>query len=184
MQGYKSQLALVLLVLLMHSLLHSSDSTIPRESLVFSCLDKPFVSVAAMGPKHDGFPAVELVLTDPKGRNAGLGHNRIPHSSYGNIVEMKRYPERSKARAVEVCNAEQGIYALEVHELSNERYLLEAKGEDGDAANSAVAILKHVGEKGRVRRYYFKFTIIGPRLDVSWLDGEGREQLVLEVPEW
>jgi hypothetical protein len=152
---------------------------------MFSCLGRPFVSVAAMTPRRDGFPAVELVLTDPLGRTAGAGlHGKqIPESSYGNIVEIPRHPQRSKARAVEVCNAEQGIYEVKVEELAIDPYLLVANG-DGDVDKADSAILNHIGRKGRIRRYRFKVTIKDRQVTLSWLDAQGHQQLLIETPEW
>lgn len=163
----------------------AGDSAETKESMMFSCLGRPFVGVAAMTPQRDGFPAVRLMLTDPLGRTAGEGSRgrRIPESSYGNIVEIPQHPDRSKARAVEVCNAEQGVYEIRVEELATDPYLLLASG-DGAADKSDSAILNHIGRKGRIRQYRFKFTIKDRRLSLNWLDAQGREQLLIETPEW
>ena len=98
----KPELLLVLTTFLglMPKLAGGVDSAQIQDSLAFSCLDKPFVSVAVTTPNHDGFPAVELVLRDPMGRVSGFesGDNPIPNSAYGNIVQMPEHPLRSKAQ--------------------------------------------------------------------------------------
>jgi hypothetical protein len=160
------------------------DSRQVKESLAFSCLGRSFVSVAVMTPERDGFPAVQLMLTDPSGRTAGEGPGeRIPDSSWGEIVQLPEHPQRSRARAVEVCNAEQGIYQVKVRELGSGPYLLVASA-SGDADNDSSAVLHHIGRKGRIRLYRFKFTVKDRQLNLRWLDSEGREQALIETPEW
>ncbi len=81
----------------------------PRPSLALSCLDVPFLSVSLSSPKRDMMPATRFVVTDPIGRKAGEHQkgNTIPRSRYAEIVEIPKLPLRSKALAVEICNAQQ-----------------------------------------------------------------------------
>lgn len=163
----------------------AQDSAQTKQSLAFSCLDKSFLSVDALTLERDSFPAVQLTLTDPQGRTAGGDSTGepIPDSSYGKIVQLPKYPQRSKALAIEVCNAEQGVYELNVRELGNASYIIIASA-SGNTDNGSSAILNHVGRKGRIRQYKFKFTIKGRQLNLNWLDGQGHEQLLIEPPEW
>ena len=180
-----SRLALVTMFLIAIRISLAGDSAQPKESLRFSCLGRSFVSVAAMAPRRDGFPAVELVLTDPLGRTTGEGSHgkQIPESSYGDILEIPQHAERSKARAVEVCDAEQGVYEIKVEELATGPYLLVASA-NGATDNGDSAILNHIGRKGRIRQYRFRFAIRDRKLTLNWLDAQGHEQLLIETPEW
>jgi hypothetical protein len=156
-----------------------------KDALAFSCHGKPFVRVAALTQKRDSFPSVELTITDPVGRVEGEENRskRIPDSSYGRIVEVPQHPEMSKAVAVEVCNAEQGIYSLEIGETGSGPYVVMADG-DGDVDIGGSTFLYHVGRPGRVLRYKFRFTIKDRKVDIGWLDDKGKEQAILETPEW
>jgi hypothetical protein len=164
----------------------ATKSTDIKDSLIFSCLGKTALSVEAMTSRHVGFPEVQLTLTDPQGRTAGEDSrgDRIPGSRYSRIFGTpKPHKEYSKSRAVEVCNAEQGIYQLTLHEVANESYLINAMG-TGDVDVEGGITLYHVGKPGRVRHYRFSFSIKDRKLEMNWLDGEGREQLIIEPPEW
>lgn len=102
--AYLSLVAILVTVMSIPASAQASGMRV-AESLAFSCLGKPFVRASAMTQHRDGFPNVQLTLTDPLGRIAGeepKGGERIPDSSYGKIVEMPGHPEYSKARAVEV----------------------------------------------------------------------------------
>jgi hypothetical protein len=160
-------------------------STKPRNSLAFSCLGSPFISLYAAGPSHITFPAVGLTLTDPLWRSGGYGtrRNTIPHSRYARVFEIPDAPERSKSLALEICNAKQGVYEFEVTELANESYLLGVRG-NAKTENGAALELEHVSEKGRVRRYRFIFKIEGRRLILNWLDKNEKERIWIEDSEW
>jgi hypothetical protein len=103
------------------------------DSLRYSCFDHPFLSVSAQVAEHEAFPDVDLRLTDPKGRNTGNGRQDrpIPNSHYGKIVEMPKHPERSKAVAVEVCDAIEGRYSFTVSEHGRGDYIVSVGGDDG-----------------------------------------------------
>jgi hypothetical protein len=161
----------------------ASDPAAKEESLAPSCVGRSFVSVAAMIPRRDGFPSVQLALTDPLGRTAGRSSagEQIPDARYGNIVQIPPQPERSKARAVEVCGAEEGIYNFVVQEERDGPYLIVVTGRS--AKNEDSEILNHVGRKDRIRSYRFRFTVVDGRVRVRWLDTEGHEQTMIEDPE-
>ena len=160
-------------------------STKPRNSLAFSCLDSPFISFFAAGPAHRTFPAVSLSLIDPLGRSGGSGtkNDAIPDSHYGPVVEIPEHPEYSKSLALEICNAEQGVYEVKVTELGNEPYVLgvraSAKHENGETL-----LLHHTSEKERIRQYRFRFRIEEKGLTLGWLDKDDKEQIKIEESEW
>lgn len=75
------------------------------------------------------------------------------------------------------------MYELTIHEFGNEPYLIVAYG-SGDVDTAESAILNHIGQKGRIRRYRFRFMIKDRQLKLKWLDEEGHEQIIVETPEW
>src|SRR5450755_1716367 len=113
--------ALALLVIVLLTVIFGETQTKgskPRQSLRYSCLDKPFLTVSAYTAGHASFPDVALRLIDPLGRSSGTGSQakRIPKTQYGRAIEMPKYATRSKAIAVEVCEAIQGDYLVMVSE--------------------------------------------------------------------
>jgi hypothetical protein len=172
-------------MLLLSSAFVQGSRTEPQKSLGFSCLRRSFISVTASTSKRDRFPLVQLELTDPSERTTGKGARGsvIPSSRYAEIVELPSAPDRSKAIAVEVCDAEQGIYVLRVHELGHEPYLLSVRGM-GPAENNETLVLHHLAQEGRTRSYKFIFKIEDRHLIVRWLDDQGQEQQRIENNEW
>jgi hypothetical protein len=128
---------------------------------------------------------VQLDVTDPSGRTQGkrVHHPQIPSSRYGAVVQIPIAPERSEAIAVEVCDAELGIYEVNVHEVGSSPYQLEVRAR-GDADNSQTLALHHIATDGRTRSYRFVFKIEDRQVTASWLDDEGHEQLRIENYEW
>ena len=129
------------------------------ESLAFQCFDKPFVSVSARTRGRDTVPVVGLSLSDPLGRRQGEGvHSRkIPTSKYGEVVEVRSAPQRSKALAIEICDAKQGVYELRVEEHGSETYVLDVSGQAPDTDKTDSLLLHHIAVKGRTRNYKFTF---------------------------
>ena len=142
-----------------------------RNSLKYSCLKSPFIAVVACSTRHDGFPDVELSLTDPRGRNAGKGAhgNRIPRSRYGRMVEIPKSPDMSKAVAVEVCDAVPGRYIFTVTEHGSAEYHIDVKGYDGKGGN-----LQHMLNRrnygDRTCQFRFRFLMAENEVKIDWLD--------------
>jgi hypothetical protein len=175
----------VIVFLIGGSIGSQSSSTQPTTSLAFSCLGKLFVSVSASTPNHESIPAIGLALSDPVGRTAGFAIKRgdIPDSSYGPVIEIPKLPQRSRALALEICNAEQGLYEIKVTEFGDKPYQLTVRGA-GDAKNNSALALYHDSRKGRVRHYRFVFRIEGDQMILKWLDTDGVERLKIEQSEW
>jgi len=146
-----------------------------KDLLLYSCFHKPYVGVTAKTPQSDNFAAIELRLTDPTGRTAGYGPHKklMPHSRYGNVIELPKLPNRSKAVAVEVCGAEQGTYELEVREHDSQAYILTAQA-FGGSKRDEFQRLNSVAQVGRVCRYRFYFAIIDKSAEIYWLDESGK----------
>jgi len=163
-----------------------SSSTQPTTSLAFSCRDKAFVSVSASTPNHESIPAIGVALTDPIGRTAGFAIKRgdIPDSGYGPVIEIPKLPQRSRALALEICNAEQGLYEIKVTERGDKSYRLTVSGTGGGAKNNEALVLHHVSRSGRIRQYRFVFRIEREQIILKWLDAEGAEQVKIEQSEW
>ena len=155
------------------------DVKLPQTSLMYSCLEAPFLSISVSTPRHNTFVDVALRVVDPQHRTAGYGANDhpIPKSSYGRVIEMPRHADVSKAVAVEICDAMEGKYELTVWEHSKAEYRVHVRGMD--ANHHFTDILYPIPEEGRVCRYMFQY-----RLDtdetIRWLDGQGR---MLPFPE-
>lgn len=174
-------------VLILSSALVQGSQSKPQKSLGFSCLRRSFISVAASTPKRDRIPSVQLELTDPAGRSTGADTNGqgIPSSRYAEVVELPQAPNRSKAIAVEVCEAEQGVYQVQVHEVGLGQYLLSIRALwTGAADNMETLVQRNLGNKGRTRGYKFIYRIEDRQIVVRWLDEQGRELDRLEHNEW
>jgi len=61
-------------------------------------------------------------------------------------VEIPNAPERSKSLALEICNAKQGVYEVNVTELGSEPYLLGVRG-NAKTDNGATLSLQHISER-------------------------------------
>lgn len=148
----------------------TSESTY-LNSLKYSCLKSPFIGVSAYSPRHDGFPDVELSLTDPRGRNAGKDPRgvSIPHSEYGRTVEIPKSPEMSKSVALEVCDAVTGRYIFTVTEHGRAEYHIDVKGYDGKSGNLQHSLNRRAGG-GRTCQFRFRFLMAEGEVKIDWLD--------------
>ncbi len=157
-----------------------------HESLAFRCLDKPFISVSVRARDGDTVPAVRFSIADPQGREQGEGVRgaKIPSSSYGDVVQVRTAPQRSKALAVEICKAEQGAYDIKVEERGITPYILDVSGQAPHTDNSDTLLLHHLAQRGRIRRYRFTFRISMLQVIVRWIDPDGNERIVIENNEW
>jgi hypothetical protein len=162
-----------------------ATTTDPSESIRFSCLDSRFLRVSAHVPKHDRFPDVELQLTDELGQQAGDGkyNRRIPHSQYGRITELPKMPNRSKAVAVEVCDAKPGRYLFSVSEHGNAPYRISVTGGDGTSSNTGneTQIIYRQPSGDRGCRFSFDFFLTDGKVTIRWLDKE-KHPLPFAVP--
>ena len=144
------------------------------QSLRHSCPDKSYVRISARMPEHDSFPNVELRLTDGHKRSAGYGPVTapIPHSSYRRIIEIADAPQRSKAVAVEICDASPGSYELLVHEHGREFYVLTLSG--SAASGSLLQPLNRFAQGDRTCLYRFTFEIAANSVHIDWTDELGK----------
>ncbi len=146
-----------------------------EEAYTLSCLDVAWVRIAASTRLHDSIPAVELRLVDPNGRMAGArvsSNESIPRSHYGNIIEMPKHPEISKAVAVEVCDPRQGEYEVTVWErTTGAKYDLRIVGDSRTSMESQSLTLASVS--GRTCRFRFRLTR-REGLEIGWIDKLGR----------
>jgi len=157
------------------------------ESLAHHCFDAPFVGVYARTKNRDSAPGLQLWLIDPLNRSAGepTSGERIPDSTYGEVVQIVKLPEHSKALAVEVCNAHEGTYEIKLEEKTSEPYVLDISG-NGDVAVSSSLLLHHIPSR-RTLHYRFTFHIKGRKVLLFWLDEQGREVpegQPLEINDW
>jgi hypothetical protein len=156
------------------------------ESLAFHCFDKPFLGVSVRTRGRDVVPAVKLSLTDPLGRRQGerARSPQIPNSSYGVVVQLPERPDRSRVRAIEVCDAEPGVYQLKVEEQGGEPYVLDVTALAPKSDISPSLLLHHIPKEGRIGHYRFTLKITNGQVDIGWLDQEGHEQMRIEFNEW
>jgi hypothetical protein len=155
-----------------------------RESMLFSCLEKPFLSVSVSTPNEDVASAVQIKLVDPTGHQQGykLRGTPIPRSHYEEVVEVPNAPTRSLVRAVEICDAEAGQYELTIYEHGSDRYRIKVVSAESNA--DLYALEMRLNSRSRTRRYHLIFKIAGHQPSVSWLDGQGREQMHIENSDW
>jgi hypothetical protein len=155
-----------------------------RDSIHLSCLESPFLSVSAHTPRHDGFPDVEIRLTNPQGRSAGNGphDNQIPKSQYGKVAEMPKRPNISKAVAVEVCDAIAGRYVIRVTEHGSAEYRITVRG-GGDKVDTNAQILYLRPDGERTCEYRFYFLIAEGKAAIRWLDNGDHPLEFLRHPE-
>ena len=170
-------------LVLVHLCSHAQDA--PAASLELSCPTSPFISVSASSPDLDAIPSVRLSLQDPSGRIQGfpVATKTIPKSSYGAIAELPKHPQRSKALALEICDAQQGEYHLVIAEFGNAPYRLNVRA-DAKAKNGESLILQNLATEGRNRSYKFVFRIRKDRLELMWLDKNRTEKRFLQPAEW
>jgi len=158
-------------------------ASVSKPSLELNCLDRPFLGVAVSTPERNAIPTVQLTLRDPLGRAAGAGikHTRIPHSRYGNVVQIPNDPERSRMLAVEICDARQGVYTITIREGGNSRYRLEviASGKD-----SLFEPLHRSSRDGRILINKFAFKIQSGAAKIIWLDKTEKPLDQREIDDW
>lgn len=148
--------------------LHAAQSE-AQLSLRYSCFNKPFLTVSAHVPRHDSFPAVDLLLTDPRGRS--VGHDRaaekIPNSQYGKTIEIPGHLSQSRAVAAEVCGAIRGDYILVVSEHDDVPYLISIGGNAAEGGDQFI-IARFYPHGARTCRYRFSF-LMDEGSNVHWL---------------
>jgi hypothetical protein len=156
-----------------------------KPSLLFSCLERPFVSISASRPNHDALPPVSISVSDPSGRTVGPEPRQDNdwEATYGPVIQIPKMPQRSIAIAAEVCGATEGVYNITVTESGKGRYRLTADASIPNAQAEAL-ILRHAGRPGRVWHYKVEFRREGDKVVLRWLDKNGTEQSIVEVPEW
>ncbi|MGO8795865.1 MAG: hypothetical protein ACLQLC_13665 [Candidatus Sulfotelmatobacter sp.] len=172
------------------------------ESLAAQCDEKPFLSVAAHTRERNVIPTIDLTLSDPSHRMQGkdVRGTVIPESRYGGVVQIPSMANRSTVLAIEVCNAERGVYEIQVKEHGDEPYGLDVTAIDPETHETM--LLHHIAQDGRVLRYKFIFKLDGkkhparetskcgelpcaPDFDaVMWLDSQGYEQMRIEDNDW
>jgi hypothetical protein len=156
-----------------------------HEPLSYSCPDERFVGVSASTSERSSVPSLELTVKDPSLRTQGqeAQGNQIPTSRYGEIAEIPKEPQHSKALAVEVCNAEIGVYEINISEHGSSHYSLTVQGQNGTGGSESL-ILHHISHDGRTRRYRFILKTTNGKLSLRWLDSEGHESIKIENSDW
>ena len=165
--------ALALLIIVLFTASPSETQTKnskSRQSLRYSCSNKPFLSVSAYTAGHANFPDVELRLIDPLGRSSGNGSDgkRIPKTQNGRVIEIPKNAKRSKAIAVEVCDAMQGDYLVVVSEHGKEEYGLGISANDGGTGNEAMGSAFH-SLPNRTCKFQFRFLMKDHSVTLRWV---------------
>ena len=152
-----------------------------HESLLFTCATPPFLSVSVSTVKRTIIPTVEIKVRDPHSREQGvhLIEKKIPRSDYGDVVEIPKAPDDSTERAVEVCGAVQGEYALTVYEHGDEPYRITVKV--GVGASLSTYMRPH---EGGIRRGRFNFKVRAGQVELTWLDKNGQPKLNMGDDDW
>jgi hypothetical protein len=166
----------------------TQQSSEVKQSLQYSCIhDEFFLGVSVSLPEHDRFPAVRLTLSDPAERQIGFraGRQQIPKSGYGRIVEISTLPNRSRAVAIEVCGAMQGVYMLTVDEQEAAHYRLSVRGTGAQTSN--IQVFNFVSKSGGRRQYRFRYISTEGNSRIEWLDDSGQQLSILQlsaIDEW
>jgi hypothetical protein len=165
--------ALALLVIILFTVTASetqTKSSNSRQSLRYSCIDKPFLSVSAYTAGHASFPDIELRLIDPLGRSSGNASEgkRIPSTQYGRVIETPKHATRSKAIAVEVCEAIQGDYLVVVSEHGEEEYGLSVRADDGGTGSEGMGSAFH-SVRDRTCKFQFRFLMKDHSVTLRWV---------------
>lgn len=167
----------------------AAESLKPRDSLELSCVDRNYIGVLAETRDRKTIPSVQMTLVDPLGRSQGkqqIGASAtqvIPNSQYSAIQQIPGFSRPTLARAVQICDADQGVYSLTVQERGTEPYHLSVTA-SAKAIDQVTLPLKHMSRKGRVRKYRFIFTVERDHVTLSWLDQDGKPQMRIENSEW
>lgn len=142
----------------------------PRQSLLYSCLKQPLLRVSATTAGHDSFPDVEVRLVDPLGRSSGNPRKgkRIPKTQYGRVIEVPDHPTKSKAIAVEVCEAIQGDYIVIVSGHKKEEYGLRVNADDGGTGNEGMSSTFY-SRPDRTCKFEFRFLMQDHSVTLRWL---------------
>ncbi len=145
-----------------------------------SCLNRPFLRISVFTMGWTTLPGVELYLTDPLGRTAGMGSRKpkVPRSYYGEAAEIPTRAAKTMALHLEVCNAPAGRYVLKVTEYGSTDYYLNVGGDNGDVAHLGPTFLSHP-IPGRVCEYSFRFIMRKSKVELPWLDSDGHA-----LPSW
>ena len=83
-------------------------------------------------------------------------------------MEIEEFPERSKALAIEVCNAEQGEYGAAIEEKDNAAYRITVRVRDGYGGYNSL-LLHEVGRKSGIQRYKFVFQLKPSGIVLRWV---------------
>jgi hypothetical protein len=153
----------------------------PQASMIFSCDRRPFLSVSVSTPKRDRIPQSQIRVTGPLSRQQGFGVSAkpIPQSHYKDVVEVPKWPDRSREHAVEVCGAQQGGYALTVYEHGDERYRITVGVNMSDFMSANLH-----SREGRIRRYRFFLSVKNDRVHLTWLDKNRQPQFDIGNNDW
>jgi hypothetical protein len=119
-----------------------------------------------------------MQLVDPFGHGAGRGitSKRLAGSRYGRIVELPKRSDKSKAVAVEVCNAKTGGYVITASEHTTTDYLLKVRGDAGEFGDESVSDVIYVRHPtgGRTCSYRFAFSWGNRKVAIRWLNSENQ----------
>ena len=156
-----------------------------RYSLQNQCQDASFLSVSARKRTRKTVPDVALLLRDSSGRIQGQGapSDEIPMSRYGEIVQLPKDPHETRELAIEVCNAQLGIYDIEIKEKGTDAYVLDVTG-SGAGQDTESLLLHHYARKGITRHYRFVFRRDKGGAVLRWLDEDGEERMEIEPNDW
>jgi len=163
----------------------NANGHLQQSSLETQCENSSFLSISARTRTRETAPHVELLLRDSSGRVQGQGVRigEIPMSRYAEIVQLPRDPQKSRALAIEVCNAEVGLYEIEIKEKGTEPYVLDVTA-SGEGQNIQSMFLHHIARNGVTRRYRFVFRRDNASAILRWLDENGEERMKIENYDW
>ncbi len=154
----------------------AQNATNVKESLRFSCNNRPFLSISVSTMNRDSFPEVELKLKDPNGKAVGAGGagKAVPNSQYGRVVEIPKIP-RTKAIAIEICDSIQGDYEVTLRELdSGSQYRLSVRADDGRNTNTGnISRTSYYESKGRLCRFGMRVRFEKDDALIYWLNDSG-----------
>jgi hypothetical protein len=147
--------------------------------LRFSCPSEPYVGISARTPGGEQYPEVDLLLRDDQQRTAGFGAGKshIPNYKYHGVILPFEPPRREKD--LEICDAKQGNYEVEIHEHGNGPYIFTLTGQ---AANGSHSLLLHpVAQAGRLCLYRFSFTVTADDVEITWVDVQGKNYKIADA---
>lgn len=166
-----------------------SDSEIPQKRPLqprrWSCRTGLSLTAAVSTPRRDGVSDTEIRLTSPSKRQQGaeVNRERVPNSRYEIVAEIPEHPETSTERAVEVCDAEQGEYTLNLYESGDKPYRMFVRA--GNENNDVALPEKLQAQEGRIRTFRFRMELQKGEVHLTWLDSKGKPHLnAVEFSEW